>query len=132
MLFPGAVAKVFSILVLAQPSSDVDDLLDPLLWRAELGLLRVATPEAALIALRDVAVSLVLICPETHPAAVAAVLTMVSELRPNTPVLLFCLRGEVVPAAGRGRRFAVLRCPIARDVLNRTVDVALGLSTLLH
>lgn len=126
------MAKVFSVLVLAQQSPDVDDLLEPLLCRAELGLLRVATPEAALIALRDVAVSLVLICPETNTAAVGAVLAMVSELRPNVPVLLFCLRGEDVPTVGRGRRFAVLRCPITRDVLNRTIDVALGVSTLLH
>jgi hypothetical protein len=124
--------KVFSVLVLAQPSADIDDLLEPLLRRPDLGVLRVATTEAARIALRDVAVSLVLVCPETKSAAVTSVLDMTDELRPGTPVLLLRVRGADAPAGWRGRTIAVLRCPVFPDVLDRTVDVALGLSSLPH
>jgi len=123
---------VFSVLVLAQPSADIDDLLEPLLRRSDLGLLRVATTSAAEIALRDVAVNLVLVCPETKPAAVTSLLDMTEALRPKTPVLLLRVRGSDAPAGWSRRTLAVLRCPVFPDVLNRTVDVALGLSSLPH
>jgi hypothetical protein len=118
---PLAAAKIHSILVLAQPSSDTDELLEPLLRRPDLGLLRVATLDAARIALRDVAVKLVLVCPETDVAAIASILDLSEALRPGTPVLLL-----------RARTIAVLRCPVFPEVLSRTVDVALGLSPLPH
>jgi hypothetical protein len=133
VLFPAAiVAKAFSILVIAPPLADADRLLAPLLCRSELAILRVATPEAALIALRGVAASLVMVCPGNDTAVVKAILTMVAELRPTTPVLLLRGPDDDVPAGGRGRRFAVLRCPVSPLVLERTIDVALGLSPLLH
>jgi hypothetical protein len=125
-----ASAHVRSVLVLAQPSAETDDLLEPLLRRADLGLLRVATTDAAQIALRSVALNLVLVCPETDEASVTAILDKTDELRPGTPVLLLRARGAEAPAGRKGRSIAVLRCPIFPDVLSRTVDVALGLSRI--
>jgi hypothetical protein len=92
----------------------------------------VATTDAAQIALRDVAVSLVLVCPETEAAAVSAILDRTDELRPGTPVLLLRARGAEAPAGWKGRTIAVLRCPVFPDVLSRTIDVALGLSPMPH
>jgi hypothetical protein len=120
-------AKVRSVLVLAQPSQDTDELLEPLLRRSDLGLLRVATTSAAQIALRDVAVDLVMVCPETDAAAVTALLDKTDELRPGTPVLVLRGRGAEAPAGWAGRTTAVLRCPVFPGVLSRTVDVVLGL-----
>lgn len=113
--------------MLAQPSSETDDLLAPLLRRVDLCLLRVATLNAAEIALRDVAVSLVLVCPETESSAVTAILDKTDELRPGTPVLALRPRSGEYPPSWRGRTVGVLRSPILPEVLNRTVDVALGL-----
>ena len=124
------MAGVFSVLVLAQPSADIDDLLEPLLSRHDLGLLRVATAAAAQIALRDVAVNLVLVCPETKPVAVASVIDMTEALRPGTPILLLRVRGADTPAGWGRRTLAILRCPIFSDVLSKTIDIALGLRRL--
>jgi hypothetical protein len=119
-------------LVLAQPSADTDDLLEPLLRRPDLGLLRVATIDAARIALRDVAVGLVLVCPETEAGAVTSILDGTDELRPGTPVLVLRARGSDAPRGWKGRTIAVLRCPVFPEVLSRTVDVALGLPPPPH
>ena len=121
------VTQAPSLLVLAQPSVETDDLLETLVKRTDLCLLRVTNLNAAEIALRDVAVSLVLVCPETAPAAVTAILDRAEQLRPGTPVLALRPRsGDPLPV-WKGRTIAVLRCPILPDILSRTVDVALGL-----
>ena len=119
-----------SLLVVAQPSPETDDLLQTLVDRTDLCLLRVTNLNAAELALRDVAVSLVLVCPETDPEAVTAILDRTEELRPGTPVLAFQPASGDPPLAWRGRIIGVLRAPILPDVLSRTVDVALGLSGL--
>jgi len=75
-----------TLLVVAQPSPETDDLLEPLVRRVDLCLLRVASLNAAEVALRDVAVRLVLVCPETEAAEVTAILDKTDELRPGTPV----------------------------------------------
>jgi hypothetical protein len=127
---PGKTATttpVPSLLVLAQPSAETDDLLDPLVKRTDLCLLRVTNLNAAEIALRDVAVTLVLVCPETAAEAVTAILNKTAHLRPGTPVLALRPRGSESLPAWKGRTIGVLRCPILPDVLSRTVDVALGL-----
>ena len=123
-----SATELRTLLVLAQASSETDDLLAPLLKRADLCLLRVATLNAAEIALRDVAVSLVLVCPETASDAVTAILDKTDELRPGTPVLALRPRSGEHPPGWRGRTVGVLRSPILPEVLNRTVDVALGLA----
>ncbi|HVV48040.1 MAG TPA: hypothetical protein VHO06_00110 [Polyangia bacterium] len=117
------------MLVLAQPSAETDDLLDPLVKRADLILLRVTDINAAELALRDVAVSLVLVCPETEVACVTAVLDRIDRLRPRTPVLALRPRSGEPLTAWKGRTIGVLRCPVLPEVLSRTVDVALGLGT---
>lgn len=115
------------LLVVAQPSAETDDLLEPLVKRPDLVLLRVTDLNAAELALRDVAVSLVLVCPETEAAWVTAILDKTDKLRPDTPVLALRPRGGDSLPAWKGRTIGVLRCPILPEVLSRTVDVALGL-----
>jgi hypothetical protein len=122
--------SVPSLLVFAQPSAETDDLLEPLVKRADLCLLRVTNLNAAEIALRDVGVSLVLVCPETDARTVTAILNTTDHLRRGTPVLALRTRGGDALAAWKGRTIGVLRCPILPDVLSRTVDVALGLRAL--
>lgn len=121
------IAHAPSLLVLAQPSAETDDLLEILVKRSDLVLLRVTDINAAEIALRDVAVSLVLVCPETEAALVTAILDRTDQLRPSTPVLALRARGDDPPPSWKRRTIGLLRCPILPDVLSRTVDVALGL-----
>lgn len=91
--------NIYSVLVLARPSSDTEDLLEPLLRRSDIGLFRVATVDAAQIALCTVGVSLVLVGAETEAAMVTSMLDATDQLRPKTPVLL--LRGgESTVSAG--------------------------------
>ena len=118
-----------TLLVVAQPSPETDDLLEPLVKRIDLCLLRVASLNAAEVALRDVAVRLVLICPDADIAEVAAVLDKTDELRPGTPVLVVRPRSGEHPPIWKGRTVGILRCPILPDILSRTVDVALGLGS---
>ena len=120
-------AQAPSVLVLAQPSAETDDLLDTLVRRTDLCLLRVTNLNAAEIALRNVSVNLVLVCPETEAAAVTAILDKTDQLRPGTPVLALRPRSGEPPSTWKGRTIGVLRGPILPDLLSRTVDVALGL-----
>jgi hypothetical protein len=116
-----------SLLVLAQPSPDTDELIEPLLNRADFCLLRVATLAAAEVALRDVAVSLTIVCPETTADQVTALLDRVSELRPGTPVLAIRACSGDPLSSWKARTVGVLQWPVVPEVLSRTVDVALGL-----
>jgi hypothetical protein len=116
-----------TLLVLAQPSPDTDELLAPLLRRPDFCLLRVATLAAAGVALRDVAVSLAIVCPETSTDHVTALLDQVAALRPGTPVLAIRDRQGDPLRSWKARAVGVLWNPVAPEVLSRTVDVALGL-----
>ena len=117
-----------SVLVLAQPSQETDDLLTELMKRRDLHLLRVATVEAAVVALRDLDVSLVLVCAETPVDSIGALLGQIELLRPGIPVLAVRERSGEEPVAWRTRAVGVLRLPVLPDLLSRTVDVALGLA----
>lgn len=116
------------VLVLAQPSPETDDLLAPLVKRSDLVLFRVSDLNAAELALRDVAVSLVLVCPETEAPLVTAIVEQIDHVRPGIPVLALRPRSGDSQTAWKGRTIGVLRCPILPDVLSRTIDVALGLN----
>jgi hypothetical protein len=122
----GGIGQRF-LLVLAQASSDTDDLLEPLLKRPDLCLFRVATLAAAEVALRGMAVSLAIVCPETSGDQVTALLESVEVLRPGTPVLAIRARGDEPAPTWKAGRVGVLRSPVVPEVLSRTVDVALGL-----
>jgi hypothetical protein len=123
------LAQLPSLLVFAEPSAETDDLLDPLVKRTDICLLRVTGMNAAEIALRDVAVKLVLICPDTPTTSVTTILDKTDELRPGTPVLALRPRSSEHPPAWKGRTVGVLHCPLLPDVLSRTVDVVLGMGT---
>lgn len=120
-------AETASVLVLAVPSSETDELLATLIDRRDLCVLRVAGLNAAEIALRDVAVSLVIVCPETEAATVTSVIDLVCRLRPGTPVIALRSRSDDFSPTWMGPSVGVLQGPILPGVLSRTVDVALGL-----
>jgi hypothetical protein len=115
-------------LVLAQPSQETDDLLADLIKRRDLHLLRVATVGAAVVALRDLLVRLVIVCAETSNESVGALLEQVDVLRPGIPVLAVRDREAEESAGWRTRGVGILRSPVLPEVLSRTVDVALGLA----
>ncbi len=118
------------VLVLAQPSQETDDLLAALIKRRDLHVLRVATVEAAVVALRDLlAVSLVIVCAETPNESIGALLGQIDLLRPGIPVLAVRDRKGEESAAWRTRGVGILRSPVLPEVLSRTVDVALGLAS---
>jgi hypothetical protein len=112
--------------VLAQASAEIDELLEALVKRPDLVLLRVANLNAAELALHDVAVRLVVVCPETDAELVTELLEKTDEIRPATPVLVLRLTSGSSLPAWKGRKVGVLRCPMLPDVLSRSVDVALG------
>jgi len=124
------VANLFSILVLAQLSADNDVLLESLLKRYDLDLIRVTTTNAARVALHDVAVSVVIVCPETPATAVTSILDAIGHLGLKTPVIVLRIAGTELSADWKRRTFAILRCPILPRVLSRTLDIALGLGRL--
>jgi hypothetical protein len=116
-----------SVLVLARPGPDGDDLFAELARRADLTLLRVATAAAASLALRELPVSLVVAGPNTATGEIESVLTLRDAARPGTPVLAIRARQESTPGAWTARGVAVLRMPLLPDVLSRSVDVVLGM-----
>jgi hypothetical protein len=115
------------VLVFAQPSPQTDDLLREIEHRADLCLLRVSTSGAARVALSEVGVDLVVVCPATDHGAFTTVLQDCRDLRPQTPVLAFVAAQPPLPDGRSWRSLALLRWPVLPEVLNRTVDVALGL-----
>jgi hypothetical protein len=115
------------LLVFAHPSSETDEMLADLERRPDLCVLRVASIAGARFALEEVPVDLVLVCPTTDKAAFSAVLETARELRPRTPVLVVSSEPAPPPTEERSATLGLLRAPVLPDVLNRTVDVALGL-----
>jgi hypothetical protein len=130
VLWPGAVAHPHrppSVLVLAGPGPEGDDLFAELSRRADLTLLRVATAAAASLAIRELPVALVVACPDTATAEIESVLAYRDAVRPGLPVLAIRARQESTPGAWSGRGVAVLRMPLLPDVLSRSVNVVLGM-----
>ena len=117
-----------SVLVLAQPGPESDDLFADLSQREDVCLLRVATATAASVAIQEMPVALVLACPQTAAAAIDAVVSILDAVRPGTPVLAIRARQAPEPADWSERHVAVLRLPLLGGVLSRAVDVVLGMT----
>ncbi len=117
-----------SVLLLARPGLESDELFADLDAREDLCLVRVATAAAANRMLEELPVALVVACPETPAAAIDAVLAGVARARPGTPVLAIRTRGAPEPAGWSGERVAVLRMPLLAGVLSRSIDVVLGMN----
>ncbi|ABS27957.1 hypothetical protein [Anaeromyxobacter sp. Fw109-5] len=117
-----------SVLVLARPGAESDDLFADLSQREDVCLLRVATEAAASVAIREIPVALVIACPQASPAAVDSLLAHLDAARPGTPVLAIRARQAQVPPEWGGRGVAVLRLPLLSGVLSRAVDVVLGMT----
>jgi hypothetical protein len=96
--------------------------------RTDLCLLRVSTLDAARIALQDVAVDLVVVAPVTEAETLAAVLQSVKDLCPRTLVLTLG-SGARLSHGRTPPTLAHLRASISPEILNRIVDIALGLRT---
>lgn len=116
------------VLVLAQPSPETDELLNGLVKRPDLSLIRVASADAASLALRDIPIALTIACPETPADVVTQVIALVGRSRRGTPFLAVRARQSVEPNSWRTGGIGILRCPLLPDVLSRTVDVALGIA----
>ena len=116
-----------SVLVLAPPGADTDELLADLSRREDLCLLRVATAAAAALPIRELPVALVVACPEIPAPAIDAVLSALGEARPGTPVLAIRSRRAEEPSSWRDRGVGVLRMPLLPGVLSRSIDVVLGM-----
>jgi hypothetical protein len=114
--------------VLARPGAESDDLFADLSQREDVCLLRVATAAAANVALGELAVALVIACPQMPPAAIDSVLAHLDAARPGTPVLAIRARQAEEPAEWAARGVAVLRLPLLGGVLSRAVDVVLGMT----
>ena len=131
LLHPALVphpAPAPSVLLLARPGLETDELFSDLALREDLCLVRVATAAAAVRTIADLPVALVVACPETPGAAVDEVLGALDRTRPGTPVLAVRARQAPEPAGWARRGVAVLRMPLLAGVLSRSIDVVLGMN----
>ena len=117
-----------SVLLLARPGPETDELFSDLALREDLCLVRVATAKAAARTLAEMPVALVVACPETPTAAVDEVRAALGRSRPGTPVLAIRARQAPEPAGWSRAGVAVLRMPLLAGVLSRSIDVVLGMN----
>jgi hypothetical protein len=121
-----AASAVRQLLVVSPDGTDRDGLLHELAARADLPVRR-ARSAAAAEALQDGAVVLLVAAPELPTAAVTELLASRERTRPALPVLVVRDRNAEEPASWARRGVGVLRLPIVRGALARSVDVVLGL-----
>ncbi len=117
-----------SVLLLARPGPESDELFSDVAEREDLCLVRVATAAAANRTLEKMPVALVIACPETTTEAIDAVLAQLARAAPGTPVLAIRTRQAAEPAGWSRARVAVLRMPLLAGVLSRSIDVVLGMN----
>jgi hypothetical protein len=117
-----------SVLLLARPGPESDELFSDVALREDLCLVRVATGAAAARALVEMPIALAVACPETSSAAVDQLLAAVSRSRPGTPVIAIRTRQAPEPAGWSKAGVAVLRMPLLAGVLSRSIDVVIGMS----
>ncbi len=123
-----AAAPPPSVLLLARPGLETDELFADVALREDLCLVRVATAAAACRAVAEMPVALVVVCPETAAAAIDEVLSGLVRARPGTPVLAIRARQAPEPAGWSRGAVAVLRMPLLAGVLSRSIDVVLGMN----
>jgi hypothetical protein len=117
-----------SVLLLARPGPESDELFSDVALREDLCLIRVATGAAAARALVEMPIALAVACPETSPEAVDELLAAVSRSRPGTPVIAIRTRQAPEPAGWSKAGVAVIRMPLLAGVLSRSIDVVIGMS----
>jgi hypothetical protein len=115
-----------SVLLLARPGAESDEIFADLSEREDLCLIRVANAAAANRTIEEMPVSLVIASPEVPVSAIDAVVARLRRVRRGTPVLAVRERQAAEPSAWHGR-VAVLRMPLLGGVLSRSIDVVLGM-----
>jgi hypothetical protein len=123
-----AASPTPSVLLLARPGAQTDELFADLDGREDLCIVRVATAAAANRTLAEMPVALVVVCPETPASAVDLVLAGLGRTRPGTPVLAIRTRQAREPAGWGRAGVAVLRTPLLAGALSRSIDVVLGMN----
>ncbi len=117
-----------SVLLLARPGTESEDIFADLSQREDLCLIRVANAATANRTIEEMPVSLVIACPEIPAAAIDSVLEGVRRSRPGTPVLAVrARRAAPEPPAWSEAGVAVLRLPLVPGALSRSLDVVLGM-----
>lgn len=125
----GSPVRSKPVLVVAVATAAPVELLDGLASRADLQLLRVGSPAEASRELEQREVSLLIVAaPELPAAAVTELVAAKERLRPGLPVLVIRDRAAEEPAGWSRQGVGVLRRPLLPDVLDRSVDVVLGLA----
>jgi hypothetical protein len=103
-----------------------DTALGELENRSDLCLVRVSNAVSARALLRDLGIDLVLVCPDDS-RPLGTIVDETRALQAGIPVLALC-SDDVELTSDRGARLlGFLRLPVLPDVLNRSVDIALGL-----
>ncbi len=124
---PAARKTAPSVLLLALPGEESEEIFEDLSRREDLCLIRVANATAANRTIEEMPVSLVIACPEVPASAIDALLAGVRRARPGTPVLAVRTRRAQEPPAWSEAGVAVLRQPLLPGVLSRSIDVVLGM-----
>lgn len=115
------------MLLLARPGAESEEIFAELSQREDLCLIRVANAAAADRTIEEMPVALVIACPEVPVSAIESVLARVRRSRPGTPVLAVRARRAQEPQAWAEAGVAVLRVPLLRGALSRSIDVVLGM-----
>jgi hypothetical protein len=116
-----------SVLLLALPGAESEEMFADLSRREDLCLLRVANAAAANRTIEEMPVALVVACPEIPASAIDSVLAHLRRARPGTPVLAVRARRAQEPPGWADAGVAVLRMPLLAGVLSRSIDVVLGM-----
>ena len=116
-----------SVLLLALPGAESEEMFADLSRREDLCLIRVANAAAANRTIEEMPVALVVACPEIPASAIDSVLAHLRRARPETPVLAVRSRRAQEPAGWADAGVAVLRVPLLAGVLSRSIDVVLGM-----
>lgn len=120
----GSAKKV--LLVLVDGSSESDGVIADLQGKG-FELIRTPTIENAESVLRDVPISLAIICPEAATAAIEELVSVVERTRRGIPLLAIRNRRSVEPESWAQLGIGILRCPLLPGALSRSVEVVLGL-----